>query len=323
MENKLRSIVINKEDANQRIDKFLIKFLKSVPPALIYKYIRKKRIKVNDKRCDFSYKLSEGDVLNLYINDELFLDSFPNKEFLEVSSGLNIVYEDKNILILDKPPGIVVHPDENFKLDCLINRVKKYLYVKNEYKIDDNTAFSPALANRIDRNTGGIVIAAKNSEALRILNDKIKNREIKKYYLCIIHGNMSKPSDTLVAYIGKNKKGNISKISFTEKPGYKKIITKYTVIKDNICDSLLKIELITGRKHQIRAHLAAIGHPILGDTKYGFKYNVHKRYQYQALYAYKIAFCASKEPNLLDYLVNKDFQVEDVWFLGNESLSKM
>lgn len=323
----MKEIVINKDDSNQRIDKFLIKYLKNIPPALIYKYIRKNRIKINGKKCKISYKLSEGDVLNLYINDELFLDISHNREFLESSSDLNIIYEDKNILIIDKPPGIVVHPDQNFKVDCLINRIKKYLYIKNEYKINDNTAFSPALANRIDRNTGGIVIAAKNSESLRILNNKIKNREIKKYYFCMVNGNMNKNSDILTAYIGKSKNENISKISFTEKPGYKKIVTKYTVIKETIYESLLKIELITGRKHQIRAHLSAMGHPILGDTKYGInKHNVYKKYPYQALCSYKITFDTFKEPSLLDYLSNREFQTKKIWFLDDEffkHISKM
>lgn len=319
----MKTIVINKNDANQRIDKFLIKYLKQMPKSLIYKCIRKKRIKVNNRKCEISYILSEGDILNLYINDEFFLNSSHNLEFLQASINLNILYEDKNILIIDKPPELVAHPDENYKIDCLINRIKKYLYIKNEYDINNNLTFSPALVNRIDKNTGGIVIAAKNFETLKILNNKIKNHQIKKYYLCKVHGIMSKKSDTLTAYIIKNDKLNISQISFTEKVGYKNIITKYTVLNENYNESLLKIELITGRKHQIRAHLSALGHPIVGDKKYKLNlYNNSKKYNYQALYSYKIEFDCFDKSEFLNYLNNKIFYVNKIWFLEDANYAK-
>ncbi len=294
-----------------------------MPKSLIYKCIRKKRIKVNNRKCEISYILSEGDILNLYINDEFFLNSSHNLEFLQASINLNILYEDKNILIIDKPPELVAHPDENYKIDCLINRIKKYLYIKNEYDINNNLTFSPALVNRIDKNTGGIVIAAKNSETLKILNNKIKNHQIKKCYLCKVHGIMSKKSDTLTAYIIKNDKLNISQISFTEKVGYKKIITKYTVLNEKYNESLLKIELITGRKHQIRAHLSALGHPIVGDKKYKLNlYNNPKKYNYQALYSYKIEFDCFDKSEFLNYLNNKIFYVNKIWFLEDANYAK-
>lgn len=312
----MKEIIINKNDSGQRIDKFLTKYLKRLPQSLMYKYIRKKRIKVNNKKCDVSYILDEGDIVNLYISDEFFPEHSNDLDFLGAPTNLNIIYEDKNILIIDKKPGLIVHPDKDVEIDCLINRIQHYLYAKNEYNPHESNTFSPALANRIDRNTGGIVLAAKNSESLRILNNKIKNKEIKKYYICRIHGYMPKKSDTLISYLSKDSDLNKVNISNAPKPGYKQIVTKYTVISNSNNESLLEIELITGKTHQIRAHLASTGHPILGDGKYGLNsYNNYRKYPYQALYSYKIKFDFYSETTSLDYLNGKIFQVKKIWFL--------
>ncbi len=315
----MKKIVIGKNDSGQRIDKFLTKYLKRLPNNLMYKYIRKKRVKVNNKKCDISYILKERDILNLYINDEFFPENTPDLDFLSAPSKLNVVYEDRNILIVDKKPGLIVHPDRNVEIDCLINRIKHYLYAKREYNPHESNTFSPALANRIDHNTGGIVIAAKNAESLRILNDKIKNKEIKKYYLCKVQGIMNKKSDTLISYLLKDPELNKVRISSSKKDGYKQIITKYTVKSHSNNESLLEIDLVTGKAHQIRAHMSFIGHPILGDRKYGLKaYNKQKNYPYQALYSYKIHFDFSQLGTPLDYLNGKTFQVNKIWFLENK-----
>ncbi|MBQ1595899.1 MAG: RluA family pseudouridine synthase, partial [Clostridia bacterium] len=184
----MKQLTIGKNDAGQRLDKFLQKNLPNLPQSLLYKYIRKKRIKVNGKRAEISTRLSVGDVLDLYINDEFFEKPEPTYDFLHAGTNLNILFEDENVLVLDKPVGLLAHPDDREYVDTLIGRVKRYLYEKGEYDPDAEQSFTPALVNRIDRNTGGIVLAAKTAEALRVLNQKMKDREIHKFYLCAVHG---------------------------------------------------------------------------------------------------------------------------------------
>ncbi|MEF2919031.1 MAG: pseudouridine synthase, partial [Acutalibacteraceae bacterium] len=165
----MREIIINRNDANQRLDKYLSKRFKTMPQSLMYKYIRTKYIKVNNKRCEISTMLKEGDVLKLFIKDEFFENetTSENYDFLKAPKNIDIIYEDENIILIDKKPGIIVHPDEKYHFDSLISRVLHYLYDKGEYHPRDDKAFTPALVNRIDRNTGGIVIAAKNADSLR------------------------------------------------------------------------------------------------------------------------------------------------------------
>ena len=174
----MRTLEIKKNDANQRLDKFLQKRFKTLPKSLMYKYIRKKCIKVNGKKCDIQTMLKEGDVLTFYIKDEFFEASKQKSyEFMKAPKTFDIVYEDENLILIDKKPGIIVHPDKNYHFDSLVARVQHYLYDKGEYNPDEEKAFAPALVNRIDRNTGGIVIAAKNADSLRILNAKMKTSE--------------------------------------------------------------------------------------------------------------------------------------------------
>ena len=198
----MRTLEIKKNDANQRLDKFLQKRFKTLPKSLMYKYIRKKCIKVNGKKCDIQTMLKEGDVLTFYIKDEFFEASEQKSyEFMKAPKTFDIVYEDENLILIDKKPGIIVHPDKNYHFDSLVARVQHYLYDKGEYNPDEEKAFAPALANRIDRNTGGIVIAAKNAESLRMLNAKMKTRELEKYYLCLLYGKPKRDSDTLHGYM--------------------------------------------------------------------------------------------------------------------------
>ena len=317
----MRTIEIKKNDSGQRLDKFLQKRFRTLPKSLMYKYIRKKCIKVNGKKCDIQTMLCEGDVLTFYIKDEFFEQSeVKNYEFLKAPAKFDIVYEDENIILIDKKPGVIVHPDKNYHFDSLVSRVQHYLYDKGEYNPEEEKSFSPALVNRIDRNTGGIVIAAKNAESLRIMNLKMKTRELEKYYLCLIHGKPKLESDTLTGYITKNESKNKVTVFKKQIDGSKEIKTKYNILDSNGKYSLAEIELLTGRTHQIRAHMASIGHPLVGDSKYSNK-KAPDIFKYQALYSYKLKFNFTESSGILDYLNGKEFSVKNVWFAKDNHIS--
>ncbi len=248
----------------------------------------------------------------MYLKDDVLEEKIKHYDFMGASKQLDIIYEDDNIILIDKKVGLLCHPDGNEYVDTLISRVKRYLYEKGEWNPEDSSTFSPSLANRIDRNTGGIVIAAKNAEALRILNDKIKNREIEKYYLTVVHGKMERESDTLTAYLTKDTRKNKVTVSDKETDKSKKIVTKYTVLDYQNGNSLLEIDLKTGRTHQIRAHMAYIGHPLLNDGKYGKEQG---RYR-QALYSYKLVF-NMKDAGVLSYLDGKEFKIKNCGLINS------
>ena len=312
----MQTVIIGKNDAGSRLDSFLVKTYPNLPSSMMYKAIRKKDIKLNGKRCDFSTRLSEGDVLTLYLKDEFFEKAGKDYDFLKAPNKLSLIYEDENIVLLDKKPGLLVHPDETYHFDSLIARLQRYLYEKGEYRPEEENCFAPALANRIDRNTGGIVIAAKNAEALRVLNQKIKDREIDKAYLCVVHGKMEKKSDTLEAYLEKDEVRNRVYISDVPGKNTRTIKTRYRVLEERNGYSLLHVDLLTGRTHQIRAHFAHLGHPLAGDGKYGTnKLRKESGYPYQALYSYELAFRFRTDGGILSYLNGKTFRAESVWFL--------
>ena len=312
----MRELTIGKNDAGQRVDRFVSKALPLLPPALLQKYIRLKRIKVNGGRAQRDQRLREGDVLQLYINDEFFDKPREDNLFLTLfRPSLDIVYEDENLMLLNKRPGLVVHADETEKVNTLINHIQAYLYQKREWNPRWENAFTPALCNRIDRNTGGIVIAAKNAEALRILNDKIRDREIAKYYLCIALGRVEPPKGRIECFLRKDEKSNTVRVYHRPVPDGRSAITLYQTLQTRGKLSLLEVELLTGRTHQIRASMADLGHPLLGDGKYGVG-SVNRKYgeTHQALYSYRLRFDFPSDAGILEYLHGREFQVDEVPF---------
>ena len=312
----MRELTVGKNDAGQRLDRFVGKSLPLLPPALLQKYIRLKRVKVNGRRAQRDQRLEQGDVLQLYINDEFFDQPKEENMFLTLfQPRLDIVYEDENLLLLNKRPGLVVHADETEKVNTLINHIQAYLYQKREWNPRWENAFTPALCNRIDRNTGGIVIAAKNAEALRILNDKIREREIDKLYLCAVIGRPKPASGTLRNWIFKDAEKNQVYVRKTSCPGAKEAITEYRTLKTAGGLSLVECRLLTGRTHQIRAQLAAAGAPLLGDGKYGSeRINREFHEKGQALYSYKLTFDFPTDAGALNYLRGRSFAVSRVDF---------
>ena len=311
----MKQFTVGKNDAGQRLDKFISKAVPALPQSLMYKEIRRKNIKVNGKRAQISDKLCEGDVVALYVKDEFFVPVREKYDFLTASRKLDIVYEDENLMLLNKSVGVLSHPDNNEYNDTLISRVQRYLYEKGEYDPKAENSFTPSLVNRIDRNTGGIVIAAKNAESLRILNLKLKNREIHKYYLCVVHGIINKKSGVLEAWMIKDEGKNKAEVFDKEIPGGKLMKTKYSVLAEKNDLSLVEVELLTGRTHQIRAQFAHIGHPLLGDGKYGTN-ALNKKYGYkkQFLYSQKLGFDFESDAGLLNYLNGMEFETQEVWF---------
>ena len=314
----MRELTIGKNDAGQRLDRFVAKSLPLLPPTLLQKYIRLKRIKVNGRGAKRDTRLESGDILQLYINDEFFDKHSEENIFLTVfRPQLDIVYEDENLLLVNKRPGLVVHADETEKVNTLINHIQAYLYQKREWNPRWENAFTPELCNRIDRNTGGIVIAAKTADALRVMNQKIKDRELNKYYLCVVQGRMSPPKGKLEGFLFKDEVKKQVYVTDRPQPGAKTAVTLYRTLAVEHGLSLVECDLITGRTHQIRAQFAHAGHPLIGDGKYG-RERENKKYgrHGQALYSYRLEFHFTTDAGPLAGLDGKSFQVEDVDFVS-------
>lgn len=310
----MKEFTISKNDAGQRMDKFITKAVPKLPSSLLYKYIRLKRVKLNGKRCEISTRISVGDIVQCYISDEFFEAEEKRPEFMLAPATVDVVYEDENILLINKPAGLLVHEGDQWCADTLIARIQHYLYKKGEYDPKNENSFVPALCNRIDRNTCGIVIAAKNAATLRVLNDKIKDRELEKKYLCVVKGTPKRATGLLEHFLIKNEKTNTVEAYKEPKPGAKTAKTKYRVLSsvDGMC--LCEAELLTGRTHQIRAQFSAIGHPLIGDTKYG-KAKDGRGFNWQALCSYKLTFRFEEDAEHLAYLDGKTFTVKDAWFI--------
>ncbi len=313
----MKELMIGKNDAGQRLDRFVGKSVPLLPESLLQKYIRLKRIKLNGKGAKRDVRLSDGDCIQLYINDEFFEKPKEENSYLKVGKPrVSIVYEDENILLADKKPGVLCHSAGQWDYNTLIANIQAYLAQKGEWRPKEENSFAPALCNRIDRNTGGIVIAAKNAEALRIINEKIRDREIEKYYLCLVHGRPSPPSGRLENFLFKDASKNQVYVKSKSEPGARTAVTEYKTIRSKGPLSLVECHLLTGRTHQIRAQMSYAGWPLLGDGKYGSeRFNKTYGETGQALYSYKLLFSFPTDAGMLNYLRGREFSVDSVDFV--------
>lgn len=266
----MKEILITKEQENQRLDKFLLKYLNTASKSFVYKMLRKKRIKYNNKKAEGNEILKCEDMLQLYLSEETMDKFMEEKEVYEAKRHFGIVYEDDNILLVSKPAGLLTHPEKSTDKETLIDQILYYLYQRGQYNPSKECSFVPAVCNRLDRNTSGLVIAGKNLAAVQEINQAIAQHKVEKFYLCMVKGIMSQKQQ-LTAYIMKDEKNNQVSIFQNERTGTKKIITDYEPFKTARKYTLLKIKLITGKSHQIRAHLKEMNHPVVGDRKYGEK----------------------------------------------------
>ena len=313
---RIRQFTVNKNDSGQRLDKFLLKLMPSIPESLLHRYLREKRIKLNGKKEPLNTRLSEGDKIELYIKDEFF-EKESRESILKLVPNLHIVFEDDKVLLVDKVPGLIVHSDEKNETDTLINRVLAYLYQKGEWDPKNENSFIPALCNRIDRNTGGIVICAKTAEALRCINELIKNRELDKKYLALVHGIPEKKSGKISNWLLKNPDTNTVTVYHKPHKNALEAHSLYRVLKSSRERdmSLVEVELLTGRTHQIRAQFADMGHALVGDGKYGVNRDDKRLgYKFQALYSYKLTFQPKSPDSPLAYLKGREIEVDSVFF---------
>lgn len=304
----MKELVIPKENQGQRADKFVRKYLSNAPLSFIYKIFRVKDVKVNGKRINKDYILKENDLMQIYVTDKQLDDFNKTRLIVKTNTQLDVTYEDENILIVNKPSGLLVHGDEQEKRITLTNIVLNYLAEKGEFDVN-NHVFVPAPCHRLDRNTSGLVVFSKNMESLHLLEELFKEKkQINKEYICLVNGKLY-GSNKIDAPLYKDEKTKTVSVRKIENGG-KSALTYYDVIDTFMDCSLLKVRIVTGRTHQIRVHLAYINHPILGDNKYGnfnvnkeFKENYH--YENQFLHAEKLQFLNIE--GILSYLSNKTF----------------
>lgn len=308
----MREINITENEKEQRLDKFLLKYLNDAPKSFIFKMLRKKNIKVNGQKAEPNYILQNKDVITLYLSDETIDNFKKEKEEIKQTKSIDIIYEDDNILIVNKPAGVLSQSNDKNTSDDMVSRVTYYLSKSDEFNEKIEMGFKPSISNRLDINTSGIIMCGKNQNSVSKLNDAIKNKDVEKTYLVLVKGNVTEPK-TLYGYHTKDIENN-EVIIHTHKPKNeysKEVITKYSPIKSNGEYSLLKVNLITGRSHQIRAHLKSVSLFVVGDRKYGEEStNLYFKRKYgisnQLLHAEKVKF--KNLDGTLSYLNNKEFE---------------
>ena len=307
----MKSFTAGTNEEGVRLSRFVESVTKDMPRSMMYKAFRNKRIKVNGKRAEPDTRLHQNDLIELYINDEFFPAgaAAPAKKPPRRQPPVTVIYEDGNIAVLYKPAHLLCHSDRTGDAN-LVDAFAAYLQDKGEYDPHAEQRFAPAICNRLDRGTEGLVIAAKSYAALRDMNAIIRDNQMKKEYLTITVG--TPPAGRHIAWLQHSEKNNKVRIHAREAEGYKQIITEVTPIRQNGPFTLCRIGLITGRTHQIRAHLAYLGHPVLGDIKYGNrKMNERTGLKTQALCAQRLTFDRIPQENILHELSGRVIKLED------------
>lgn len=305
----MREIRVGKNDSNQRLDRFLKKYMDEAGTGFIYKMLRKKNIKVNESKASPEMMIFEGDTIQLYLSDETIDKFIGTKEIRKSRLAPRIIYEDENLVLINKPVGILSHgAGEEFE-ENIVDSLVTYLIQKGDYVPRIEKTFSPSICNRLDRNTSGIIIGAKNSEALRLVNKAIKEGSVRKYYKTIVKGAIKEDFEHK-GFLIKDEDRNLVDISDEQGEGSKEIHTKFRVIMSKGGYSLLEVELITGRTHQIRSTLQTMGYPVIGDRKYGKSVvndEFRKKYglENQWLHGYRMVLNGLEEK--LDYLNGREF----------------
>ncbi len=305
----MREFTIGKNDAGQRLDRFAAKAAPMLPSSLLQKYLRQKDIKINGRPAAGDARLSEGDAVRMYVPEEFFRIPDEKNAWKTVRAPkLDVVYEDENILLVNKRPGVLCHSAGEWTWDTLIANIQAYLRAKGEWDPEKENSFAPALCNRIDRNTGGIVIAAKNAETLRIMDEKIRARELDKGYLCVACGRLSPPEGVMEGYLFKDAKKNQVYVYDEPRTGARYAATEYRTLAVSKGLILAECRLLTGRTHQIRAQFRHAGCPLLGDGKYGSEKD-NRRFgeKGQALCSWKLCFRFDSPAGILEYLNGREY----------------
>ncbi|HLS53457.1 MAG TPA: RluA family pseudouridine synthase [Tissierellaceae bacterium] len=308
----MKEIIVSQNESGQRIDRFLRKYLDKAPRNFIYRMIRRKNIELNNSRTRPNAIISTGDTIQLYLADETIRKFRSRRDYDTPRVDLDIIYEDNNIILINKKSGTLSHGAGEDKTGNLVDSMIQYLIDKKDFEPDKEKTFTPSICNRLDRNTSGIIIGAKNYESLRTINQALRHSKIERFYKTIVKGQL-KEEIKAKGYLEKNREKNLVKITEDEGVGAKKILTNIRPLQVSNNYSLLEVELITGRPHQIRSHLAHLGYPIIGDRKYGDKHtnqDLLERFglKDQWLHGYKIKFDGLERS--LDYLNGKIFKAE-------------
>ncbi len=310
----MKKIIIKENDVGKRLDKFLTKMYPHISKVLFIKWIRNKDIKINNKRCQFNDTLNLNDEISIFF-DKYLSNEIQKNDFMNSLDKLDVIFEDANIIIVNKPIGLLCHSDDNKNNDTLINRIKKYLAKSKQWDWENENSFTPSLINRIDFNTAGIIVAAKNANSLKLLNQIFKNREVEKRYYCLVHSNNIQSNwETINLYI--DDKTEIVKVYSDYQLNTKVAITKFRCVKKIDNYSLVEVVLITGRKHQIRATFNYLNMPIVGEQKYTKKEFNDKKFKNQCLVSYFLKFKIVDPKNPLFYLNNLEFRLKNIWFLN-------